>query len=259
MYVPKVRRKWSGAPILSRDEIDAIAERMLMEYNPRLLSEPQALDVDDFAQNYLCAHQSYEYLSHCGIYLGMTVFNDTNRVPIYDPDTKRAEFISVKANTIIIDSSLLEKEQEAIYRFTMGHECGHLGLGHRECFGPRQTKASANEAPIVRCRMNGGGRDPDTRYWSDEDWMEWQADTFASCLLMPKKAVYKLWQMLREGYTYPGYIGIRSLSFALPKVFNVSDWAASIRYKQLGIKEWEPVQISKSRTIFIPCSPCPPS
>ena len=74
MYRPLIRRKRSGAPVLRRDEIDAITERMLMDYDPKLLTDPQELDVDAFAQNYLGAHQSYEYLSHCGVYLGMTVF-----------------------------------------------------------------------------------------------------------------------------------------------------------------------------------------
>lgn len=59
MYRPNVRRKRSGVPILSRDEIEAITERMLMEYDPQVLEEPQAVDVDSFAQNYLGAHQSY--------------------------------------------------------------------------------------------------------------------------------------------------------------------------------------------------------
>ena len=38
-----------------------------------------------------------------GVYLGMTVFNDTDKVPVYDPIQNRAEYISARANTIIID------------------------------------------------------------------------------------------------------------------------------------------------------------
>ena len=49
----------------------------------------------------------------------MTVFNDTDRVPVYDPIQNRAEYISARANTIIIDRTLLEENQEHRYRFTV--------------------------------------------------------------------------------------------------------------------------------------------
>ena len=242
MYRPNVRRKRSGVPILSRDEIEAIKERMLMEYDPRVLEEPQAVDVDSFAQNYLGAHQSYEYLSHCGIYLGMTVFNDTNRVVIFDPDTGLADYTSAKANTIIIDRTLLEKEQEKRYRFTEGHECGHLGLGHGAYFGydPYQMTIAQffddAEPAMVRCRANSTrARSDNTRYWRDADWLEWQADTFASCLLLPQKAILKLNDMIRDGYDYPGSHGLPSLIDAVPKIFKVSHEAAMIRLRQMGL------------------------
>lgn len=60
-----------------------------------------------------------------GVYLGMTVFNDTNKVPIYDPATNRAEYISAKARTVIIDNRLLDENQRHRFRFTLGHEGGH--------------------------------------------------------------------------------------------------------------------------------------
>ena len=212
---------------MSRDEIDFITERMLEDYDPKLLTEPQAIDIDAVAQNYLGAHQSFEYLSHCGIYLGMTVFNDTNRVEIFDPVLQQADYTSAKANTIIIDRTLLEQDQEHRYRFTMGHECGHLGLGH--------GAAEAARGKGVRCRVNGSrarGRDP--RFWRDEDWMEWQADNFASCILLPRKAIGKLKAMIDDGFDYEGSHGLPSLVGAVPVVFNVSNEAAMIRLKQLG-------------------------
>ncbi len=241
MYIANIRRKRSGVPILSKNEIDAITERMLLDYDPDLFSRPQELDIDAFAQNYLGAHQSYEYLSHCGVYLGMTVFNDTNRVEIYDPIRQRADYTSAKANTIIIDRTLLEEDQEQRYRFTLGHECGHLGLGHSAFFGydPNQlttVQFFGDEAPaMVRCRVNSArGRCKDTRYWNDADWLEWQADNFASCLLLPQKAIEKLDEMIRDGFDYPGSHGMPCLIGAVEKIFNVSHEAAMIRLRQLG-------------------------
>ena len=60
-------------------------------------------------------------------------FNDTDKVPVYDPQNNCADYISAKAHTVIIDKTLLEENQEHRYRFTMGHEAGHEFL-HKEYF-----------------------------------------------------------------------------------------------------------------------------
>ena len=116
------------APVLSRKEIDIIGENLVSDFNPDAMQTPQEIDIDLFVQDYLGADQDFQYLSHCGVYLGMTVFNDTDKVPVYDPIQNRAEYISAGANTIIIDRTLLEENQEHRYRFTMGHEASHVFL-----------------------------------------------------------------------------------------------------------------------------------
>lgn len=128
MYVAEIVRKRSGAPVLSRKEIDIIGENLVSDFNPDAMQTPQEIDIDLFVQDYLGADQDFQYLSHCGVYLGMTVFNDTDKVPVYDPIQNRAEYISARANTIIIDRTLLEENQEHRYRFTMGHEASHVFL-----------------------------------------------------------------------------------------------------------------------------------
>lgn len=91
MFRPEIRRKKSGAPVLSRNEIDVIGENLVSEFNPEAMVTPQEVDIDLFAQDYLGMEQDFQYLSHCGVYLGMTVFNDTDKVPIYDPLKKQAD------------------------------------------------------------------------------------------------------------------------------------------------------------------------
>lgn len=68
-----INRKRSGVPVLSRKQIDDIGERLVQDFCPDAMIHPQALDVDLFAQDYLGMEQDYQYLSHCGVYLGMTV------------------------------------------------------------------------------------------------------------------------------------------------------------------------------------------
>ena len=63
-------------------ELDELAEEQLRQFAPEVLQEPTAIDVDSFALVQLGMHQEFWHLSHNGVYLGMTVFNDTNRLPI---------------------------------------------------------------------------------------------------------------------------------------------------------------------------------
>ena len=77
MYIPTVKRDSSSSlPILSRGDIDFIAEEFLKEFQPEVLKAPMAIDVDGFMENYLGANPDYQYLSHNMIYLVMTVFDD---------------------------------------------------------------------------------------------------------------------------------------------------------------------------------------
>ena len=198
-----INRKRSGVPVLSRKQIDDIGERLVQDFCPDAMVHPQALDVDLFAQDYLGMEQDYQYLSHCGVYLGMTVFNDTNKVVVYNPEKQEAEYISARAKTIIIDNTLLEENQEHRYRFTMGHEAAGHGVLHEEYFGYDRNQLTlfdtANEAAMIQCRTDSSKiASKDSRLWDDHDWMEWQANTFASCLLMPRRLVMEVTSLVCE-------------------------------------------------------------
>ena len=176
---------------MSRKEIDLIGENLVGDFMPDALETPQEIDIDSFAQNYLGMDQDFQYLSHCGVYLGMTVFNYTDKVPVYDPQRECADYISAKAHTVIIDKTLLAENQEHRYRFTMGHEASHEFL-HKEYFAydPNQMTIFdyIGEAPIpmVQCRIDTKKMDArNSEIWTDKDWMEWHANALYSAILMP--------------------------------------------------------------------------
>ena len=109
----------NNIPILSQDQIDNIAEMELKKFQKQALTRPTAIDIDGFLEMHLHVTPDYQYLSHNMVYLGMSVFYDTNAIPIYDEIADRAEYLSVKANTVIFDRRLVEnKSQEHRYRFT---------------------------------------------------------------------------------------------------------------------------------------------
>lgn len=234
MYMPAYRSKRNGVPILSKDEIDQIGEQLIADFCPEAMRSPTEIDIDRLVSNYLGLKQDFQYLSHCGVYLGMMVFNDTNRVPVYNPDNNQAEYISAEAGTVIIDSSLLEENKEHRYRFTMGHEGSHALL-HAAYFGynPNQMNFFGFDwAPIVQCRVDSSkvDRKPVSR-WRDSDWMEWQANRLSSAILMPQSMVRMLLGRIND---IDDIAHISNMTVQISEAFNVSFEAAKYRLKELG-------------------------
>ena len=64
MYRPDIIRKKSGAPVLSKKEIDTIGENIVGDFMPEALKSPQEIDIDLLAQDYLGMEQDFQYLSH---------------------------------------------------------------------------------------------------------------------------------------------------------------------------------------------------
>lgn len=235
MYNPSLRVKKNGVPVVSKNDLDAIGECFVKDFQPEVLSNPAPVDIERFIECYLGMTPDYQYLSHNGIYLGMTVFNDTNKVPVFDPSTNRAEYISAKARTVIIDNRLLEDNQQHRYRFTLGHEGSHDIL-HSGFFSYNPDQLSMFDtdlAPMIQCRVdNSTPRKADTKYWDDHDWMEWQANRLASAILMPISAVALLAQKHPKSLK-----SLKDRFFLIQHTadtFNVSAEAATYRLKELG-------------------------
>jgi len=102
-----------------------------------------------------------------------------------DPDILGAMFFNERS--IVIDESLDPVEssnKEGRYRFTLAHEGGHWRL-HRHLLAKDPAQVSLfNEPapPSVVCRSSQA-KEP----------AEWQADFYASCLLMPRELVLAAW------------------------------------------------------------------
>jgi Zn-dependent peptidase ImmA (M78 family) len=119
-------------------------------------------------------------------------FDDTHRlfgVPRsgigFDPDILGAIFFDQKR--IVIDESLdpdANPAKEGRYCYTTAHEVGHWRL-HRGLFGKDLAQTSLlepNAAPSIVCRTSQA-----------KERIEFQADLYASCVLMPRKLVFAAW------------------------------------------------------------------
>jgi hypothetical protein len=91
---------------------------------------------------------------------------------------------------IKVDKSLDPHESPHLlgrFRFTLAHEVGHWRL-HRQYY-----RADPQQAML----FDGKGRPAFVCRSSDKPPVEWQADTYASYLLMPTKVVVSAWEAWR--------------------------------------------------------------
>jgi Zn-dependent peptidase ImmA (M78 family) len=103
-----------------------------------------------------------------------------------DPDILAAIFFDDRR--IVIDESLDPEEnpaKEGRFRFTLAHEGGGHWRLHRHLFAKDQAHIALFGEPAVAsfiCRSSNAKMRE-----------EWQADFYASCLLMPRKLIFSAW------------------------------------------------------------------
>ena len=221
----------SGVPILSAAMIENTAEQMLEEFLPQGCAKPCAIDMDAFLIDYFHMVLEEKSLSHDGHILGMTVFADTDKVVIYIPEKNEADYYSVKARTVLIDR---KRQTSESVRFTKAHEAGHSYF-HNVFFMRHPGEKVCRES-----RETLEQKDPDKdKVWSDKEWMEWQANTFASCLLMPAPMVRKLIDPMPKIQAGDPFGDRMERICRVCDVFQVSKAMAEIRLKGLGLLEDE--------------------
>ncbi len=149
----------------------------------------------------------------------------------------------IKVNSELAD----DFEQEPRYRFTVSHEVGHVIL-HFPLLPPFNNQVNLfsgqpQEAePIALCREIDIYGDVRTEC-TDYDWQEWQANVFASHLLMPEERVRKdfaacLNHIGKDRAMWQGFNAVRSRERciqALKDRYKVSATAIEIRLKKLGL------------------------
>jgi len=174
-------------PYLSEEQIERDAAALLAEYaQARGVTIAPPIPIEDLVEKHLK--------------LGIE-FDDTHRlfgVPRsgLDPDILGAMFFD--EGRIVIDESLdpeANPAKESRYFYTVAHEGGGHWRLHRHLFAKHPALQAAlfegPVAPSVICRSSQA-----------KERVEWQADFYASCLLMPRRLVHAEWHE-RLGRTKP--------------------------------------------------------
>ena len=169
-------------PYMAEKAIERDAEALLAEFARArdVVIEP-AIPIEDIVEKHL----------NLGI-----EFDDTHRlfgIPRtgidlgQGPDILGAIFFDEKR--IVVDESLDPEEypnKEGRFRFTLAHEGGGHWRLHRSRYAREPAQAAlfgGSSVPSVICRSS-----------QSKERVEWQADFYASCLLMPRNLVIREWK-----------------------------------------------------------------
>jgi hypothetical protein len=125
---------------------------------------------------------------HLALRLGFADLHETLRMPMLRDQPDIFGAIWVDTEIVLIDHSLDPKKNPSMagrYRFSVAHEIGHWRL-HRSYVTNDADQASlfdgATEPTVIS--RSSRAKEP----------IEWQADFFASCLLMPRRRVHDEWK-----------------------------------------------------------------
>lgn len=217
-------------PILRNSDIDDIAEAILRDFDPSLLTDPQEVDIEGLVECYMNLHTNYETLSSTGNTLGMMVF-ETGWIPVYDKERNERYGEPVKANTVVIDGSLLSADKKHIFRSTFGHEGGHF-VFHSAYYLRNASQYSlplddAQKGFVLCCKKDiVGSETGHKRLKTDKDWIEHHARYFSASALMPRAAMNMLMSDCKS-------FSERALVDVVAKTFNVSQESAKYRITDL--------------------------
>ena len=169
-------------PYLSEDRIEHAAAVLLADYaNARGITVTPPIPVEHILEAHLRLTLDFEDLHQM---LGIPV-------PEEEPEWDYPEVLGalwVDTREVFIDQSLDPDENplnDGRYRFTLGHEVGHWQL-HRQYLESTPAQASRfgiRCEPAIICRKSQA-----------KERIEWQANFFASSLLMPKATLAGAWR-----------------------------------------------------------------
>lgn len=219
----------SLVPIFAKNEFDMISQEFLRKHAPYMVEEPQCLDVDQLVNDLGLIVERHRLSEDFSIY-GQIFFSE-GLAEVYLEKTD--EFITrkVKAGTVFIDSDVIAKRNIGCERNTIVHECIHWrfhSLYHtlQSAVNTKIDLATAHRCQVSKVALSD--LDGTSYNWSDEDWMEWQANNLAPRILMPKDSFIEVATYFST-LSYPKPALVEKLA----SFYDVSRQSASIRFNEL--------------------------
>jgi len=225
----------SLVPRISKSQFDHAAECFLMDTCKEALERPMPVPIVEIARKKLGLRVLTDYhLSEDLSILGMCCFT-TGVVDVYDKEEDEFREMVVRRGTILIDPDTYFLRNLGCFDNTLSHECVHW---HDHRFY-HFAQAGVNQGTAIACRCPVESKDESTQQtWTDEDWMEWQANGIAPRILMPKKTFpQQIENIKRDIVSVEGlhHLADKAIIKRAADFFRVSLQSATIRVEELGI------------------------
>lgn len=224
-------------PHLSRNDIEAIARRIIRAYNrlPGIEKTERRIHPKMLVTDLLGLSIEHYSLSVEGRILGLTACGEIE-VPVFD-DPENPQYVHLDGKTVLIDKNLIsEGANVGRYHFTLIHEACHQIF---KMLFPRDY------LPEIACRC--------VHYCSPfhnkgaDYWEEWRTNALTSAVLMPEEMVrlnmvsfglgHRL-RMLNWVFVAEEYQRFSDMA----EYMGVSKRALAIRLKQLELLEGDHLQ-----------------
>lgn len=178
----------------SASEINELSEGLILEYFKSYKKTPERVDIEDFITQYLKISIVVEtFAEKDNDRMGYTSNGKTSLSVIRDDVKIRVVY---PAKTIVIDSFLTNSTEVGKYRFTLAHEAAHCIF-------------DMSYGGVVESHFHSAF-DAERSYTLDDlkqrmNSCEWQANTMAAALLMPRFLVEKAMEKHAQRKTLPVY------------------------------------------------------
>jgi len=215
----------NGVPVLNSNDIEIKAEEVISFFDKNILEKPQRTPLLDFIEK---LHKQFKIKRDYSLSLGKTkngktILGKTQLKPL----------------GLFIDKSLVNDNR---FNFILGHEFGHI-VFHRSIninkTGYEEQELIDTEIDLVTGKKN---------LKTARDWMEWQANYFASAILIPRSTVMQaviekqkemgikrnIGQIILEPKRY-SVNDYKEIQKHLGLIYNITATNVECRLKDLGI------------------------
>lgn len=204
-----------GVPTLSRDSIEQIAHLELNKIDPKCLIEASVISVSEIE-------------AYVKEQLGLTI-------ELFPQSSDLLGACSISKKTIWIHPSIKDSNR---YLFILAHEIGHYLL-HTDVIIDQDTYEYFSDPEINFV----SGK---TKLENPKQWIEWQANCFASEFVLPKAVLYsrlvrlQRYLKLKEGIVYlddqpENRANFFELITLLSKLFHVSKTSVIYKLKEMNL------------------------
>lgn len=252
-YTPGMKREATGqavskniVPILHKRDLEAEATAFLEKFCPQALETPMPVPIREIAEgmglDVIEGHRITDDFSVFG-----EIYFTPGKAQVYDLFQCTTQEVDVRRGTILIDAYTYWERNLGCVNNTIAHEVYHWHK-HRMYAAIRYILYGKD---YVACRCPSNmiypGKDAD---WTDEQRMEWQANSVAPRILMPLKTFRMKVDELYKQYGYEStplkLVVLTAIADELAKFYGVSRQSALIRMLEAGYKEAASVYESAS-------------